>query len=63
MEEACKLVTADFIDLMGRARAMSATDAHLLASLAGQLRISQVVDPWMTVRLEMRKSTVPFSMT
>jgi amidase len=60
LEEACKLAAADFIDLMERGRGMSREDAYLLASVAGNLRISQVVDPWMTVRMEVPKAHVPF---
>ncbi|MBM3451180.1 MAG: hypothetical protein FJX78_09425 [Armatimonadetes bacterium] len=60
LEEACKLAVADFIDLMERGRGMSREDAYLLASVAGDLRISQVVDPWMTVRMEVSKAHVPF---
>ena len=31
-------------------------------SLAGHLRISQVVDPWMTVRMEMSKEILPLTL-
>jgi hypothetical protein len=31
----------------------------MLTSLAGHLRISQVMDPWMTVRMEISKRVLP----
>jgi len=61
LEEACKLATADMVALLIRARRMTPEEAYMLTSLAGHLRISQVVDPWMTVRMEMSKELLPLA--
>lgn len=59
LEAACKLATEDMIGLLQRAKGYSWDDAYMLVSLAGALRISQVVDPLMTVRLAMSRDYLP----
>ncbi len=51
LEDACRLATEDMIAILMRVKGFSWTDAYMLISLVGFLRISQVVDPQMTVRL------------
>jgi amidase len=55
LEAACRLATEDMIAILQRAKGYSWTDAYMLISVAGNLRISQVVDPLMTVRLGLSK--------
>ena len=59
LEDACKLATEDMIALIQRGKRYSWSDAYMLVSLAGHLRISQVVDPLMTVRLALSKDYLP----
>jgi amidase len=59
LEGACKLATEDMIALLQRAKGYTWDDAYMLVSLAGALRISQVVDPLMTVRLAMSRAYLP----
>jgi amidase len=55
LEAACRLATEDMISILQRAKGYSWEDAYMLVSIAGYLRISQVVDPLMTVRLGLSK--------
>jgi amidase len=55
LEAACRLAVEDMIAILQRAKRYSWTDAYMLISIAGNLRISQVVDPLMTVRLGLPK--------
>lgn len=59
LEAACRLATEDLIDALARAAGLSWTDGYMLASLVGDLRISQVVDPLMTVRMCIAKRYLP----
>ena len=59
LEEACKLATADLIEVLRRVRGFTWAEAYMLVSIAGFLRISQVVDPLMTVRLAIAKAYLP----
>lgn len=59
LEKACELATADFIDILRNAKRMSWDDAYMFLSLAGNIRISQVVDPLMTVRMCVSKEHLP----
>lgn len=51
LEGAVRLATEDMVELLERSQGLSFEDAYMLCSLAGDLRISQVVDPWMTARM------------
>jgi len=62
LEDACRTATADMVELLARTRGMTDDAAYMLTSLAGHLRISQVVDPWMTVRMELSKDVLPLSL-
>ena len=62
LEGACHLATADMVGLLVRARGITREAAYMLTSLAGDLRISQVVDPWMTVRMEMSKDVLSLTL-
>jgi amidase len=59
LEEACRLATEDLIAVLQRVRGLTWAEAYMLVSIAGFLRISQVVDPLMTVRLAIAKSYLP----
>jgi amidase len=59
LEDACKLATEDMIAILRDVKGYSWADAYMLVSLAGFLRISQVVDPLMTVRLGLSKQYLP----
>lgn len=51
LEQACNMANEDLIAAISRARGSSWEEAYMLSSLVGNLRISQVVDPLMTVRM------------
>jgi amidase len=48
--EACRLANGDMVDLLAEAHDLSWDDAYILSSAMSDLRISQVVDPLLTVR-------------
>lgn len=56
LEEAVRDATHDGVELLARQANLSWEEAYMLASLVCDLRISQVVDPWPTVRLVVPKS-------
>lgn len=56
LEDACKLVTKDAIDLLAAEHDIDQTEAYMLSSLVADLEISQVVDPLVTVREAIPKS-------
>ncbi len=58
LEDACRLASNDAIDAVARARNWRREDAYMFVSVAGDLRISQVVNPLRTVRLAVRKAQV-----
>lgn len=53
--DACRLATGDLIALLEEAHGLSWEDAYILASIASDLRVSQVVDPLLTVRCAIAK--------
>jgi amidase len=53
--DACRLANADMIALLQEAHDLSWEDAYILTSLVTDLRISQVVDPLLTVRCAIPK--------
>lgn len=59
LEAACALATLDFINILRAVTRMSWNEAYMFLSLAGNLRISQVVDPLMTVRMCVTKEQLP----
>ena len=44
LHEACRAAVRGMIDLAGKVHGLSAIDAYMLCSVAGDLRISQIVD-------------------
>ncbi|MXR52097.1 acetamidase [Halovenus sp. WSH3] len=50
LEEACRLVNKDAIELLASEHDIDSTEAYMLSSLTADLEISQVVDPLVTVR-------------
>lgn len=59
LDEAVRLAAEDMIALMAKATGVALPDAYMLLSIAGHLRISQVVDPLMTARMTIAKRFVP----
>lgn len=55
LEEACKMATEDMIAILKEAKEWSWEESYMFLSIAGNLRISQVVDPLMTVRMGVAK--------
>jgi amidase len=58
LDEAAELATRDMADLLGALLGLSAVDATMLMSVAGDLRVSQVVDPLRTARFTLPKSVL-----
>lgn len=56
LDEAADLATRDMADLVMRRLGLSAAAATMLMSAAGQLEVSQVVDPLKTARFALPKS-------
>jgi amidase len=59
LDEAVRAAVADMVRLMADAVPLDPVEAYMLLSVAGHLRISQVVDPIMTVRASIEKAHVP----
>lgn len=59
VEEACQIANEDMIAAISRHRGCSWEEAYMLSSLVGNLIISQVVDPLMTVRMSIKKTYLP----
>jgi amidase len=59
LEGACRLANGDLIDTVRDVRGVSWEQAYMLSSLVAHLRISQVVDPLMTVRMAISKDYLP----
>ena len=55
LDEAAQLAVSAMVQWLAGATALGINDAAMLISLAGDLRICQVVDPLMTCRLELPK--------
>ena len=54
LEEAARIAVGEMIDELAREQGLSAPDAYMLCSVAGELRISQIVDaPNWTVSFHM----------
>ena len=58
LDEAADLATRDMADLLCARLGLSMGDATMLMSAAGQLHVSQVVDPLKTARFEMSKAVL-----
>jgi amidase len=56
LNAAIKLALEDMVDWLQKDRGLSAEEAYVLASLAGDVRIGQVVDPAVTVRVALPKA-------
>lgn len=48
--DACRLANGDMVALLAEANSLSWEDAYVLSSVVSDLRVSQVVDPLLTVR-------------
>jgi amidase len=55
LDEAAILATRDMANLLGAQLGLDAVEATMLMSAAGELRVSQVVDPLRTARFELPK--------
>jgi amidase len=58
LDEAADLATRDMADLLCGRTGLSAGDATMLMSVAGELQVSQVVDPLKTARFALPKSVL-----
>jgi amidase len=56
LDEAARQAVSAMVEWLSTATTLRVNDAAMLLSLAGDLRICQVVDPLMTCRLEIQKS-------
>jgi amidase len=59
LEEACQIACLDLVRLVERCLGLPFVEAYMLTSLTGHLRISQVVDPLMTVRMSLPTEYLP----
>jgi amidase len=57
-DDALRLACEDMVRLVCDRREMGYADARMLVSLAGNLRVSQMVNPWMTARMVMPRELV-----
>jgi len=55
LEAAIRLALQDMVDWLGQEKYLSPEDAYMLVSIAGDVRIGQVVDPAVTVRVALPK--------
>jgi amidase len=55
LEQAIRLALGDMIGWLGRDRGLSEEEAYVLISIAGDVRIGQIVDPAVTVRVAVPK--------
>lgn len=55
LKEACKIANLDLIEIIMKVHNMSWDEAYMLTSLVADLRICQVVNPLMTVRMAISK--------
>lgn len=56
LEEAIKVALLDMVSWLQRDKGLSAEEAYVLVSLAGEVRIGQIVDPAVTVRVAVPKA-------
>lgn len=56
LEQAIKLALQDMVDWLIKDKHLSAEEAYMLVSLVGSVRIGQVVDPALTVRVTIPKN-------
>lgn len=59
LEEACQLANLDMIALLEQNLDMSRAEAYMLTGVVGDLRICQVVNPKVTVRMAVSKRYLP----
>ncbi len=55
LDDAARLATSDLVKFISSKRGVDFEEAYMLASLVGNLRISQVVDPLMAARMSISK--------
>lgn len=55
LDEAARLATSDMVRFIMKARGTSFEESYMLASVAADLKISQVVDPLMAARMSIKK--------
>lgn len=58
LEEASKLATADMVNYLMRQKNLTFNEAYMLTSIAGNAKISQLVDPLLTVRMAISKAVL-----
>jgi len=55
LDSAAKIATSDMVRFIMNSRGTDFEEAYMLASVAADLRVSQVVDPLMAAKMEIRK--------
>ena len=55
LDSAAKIATADMVKFLMNTNGMAFEDAYMLASVAANLKVSQVVDPLMAAKMEISK--------
>ncbi|MBN1678609.1 MAG: acetamidase/formamidase family protein [Candidatus Thermoplasmatota archaeon] len=55
LDEAARLATSDMVRFISNSRGVGFEESYMLASVAADLRISQVVDPLVAVRMAIQK--------
>jgi acetamidase/formamidase len=56
LEEAIKIALQDMVSWLQRDKGLSPEEAYVLVSIAGDVRIGQIVDPAVTVRVTVPKA-------
>ena len=56
LEQAIKLALQDMVDWLKMEKNLSGEEAYVLVSLVGSVRIGQIVDPAVTVRVTIPKN-------
>jgi amidase len=51
LETACSLAVSDMIEVLWSTTSLTADEAYVLLTLCGDLEVSQIVNPWHTVRV------------
>jgi amidase len=55
LDDAARLASADLVRFISDKRGVDFEEAYMLASVAANLRVSQVVDPLMAARMSISK--------
>ena len=59
LEEAVKMATGDMVSIMSNLLKISFEEAYMLLSAAGDVKVSQMVNPFRTARVRVSKEIIP----